>query len=340
MKILIITQKLDSNDHVLGAIVGWVKEIAKISQSVSVICLEKRSFSFPKNVSTYSLGKEDGVSRLKYINNFYKHLKELDGSYDRVFVHMNQEYILLAGWYWNLKGIPVYFWRNHPNGNFLTNIAVFFSKKVFCTSKASYTAKFKKTVLMPAGVDTDLFKPVEGVVRKKYSVCMVSRIAPVKRIELGLSAMKILISSGTQVSLDIIGSPLDRDLEYFNELKKYVVDNDLSGHVNFLGDFPLPRHPELYTSYEICLNLTLSGSFDKSIISTTSCGSVPLVSNSSLSGLLPPVCVTNDSPEEIAKSLKKLLVPIEQVKIQKDLEFFVKSQSLEALIGKLQLELK
>ncbi len=340
MRILIITQKLDSEDHVLGAIVGWTKELAKSSESVSVICLEKRSFDFPKNIKVYSLGKENGPSRFKYLKNLYKHLVALEGSYDRVFVHMNQEYILLAGWYWMIKGIPVYFWRNHPNGSFLTNIAVFLSKKVFCTSKASYTAKFKKTVLMPAGVDTGLFKPVDGVVRKKYSVCMVSRIAPVKRIELGLEAMNILVSSGTQVSLDIIGTPLERDLEYYRGLEKYVADNNLSNCINFLGDFPLPKHPELYSGYEVCLNLTLSGSFDKSIVSTTSCGTVPLVSNNSLSGILPPVCITSDSPTEVAESLKRLLSPSEQVKIQKDLGVFVKSQSLSALINKLELELK
>lgn len=340
MRILIITQKLDRNDHVLGAIVGWTKELAKNSESISVICLEKISFDFPKNVKVYSLGKEGGISRIKYLKNFYSYLFSLSGSYDKVFVHMNQEYILLAGWYWKLKGIPVYFWRNHPNGSFLTNVAVYFSKKVFCTSKASYTARFKKTVLMPAGIDTNLFKPVEGVVRKKYSVCMVSRIAPVKRIEIGLEAINILVSSGTQVSLDIIGTSLERDAEYYDKLKKYVLDSSLSSYVNFLGDFPLPEHPQLYSGYELCLNLTPSGSFDKSIVSTTSCGSVPLVSNSSLSGLLPPVCITGDSPQEIAESIKRLLNPSEQVKIQKDLGVFVKSQSLEALIKKLEIELK
>lgn len=233
----------------------------------------------------------------------------------------------------------MYFWRNHPKGSLLTNIAVLFSTKVFCTSKDSYTAKFKKTTIMPAGVDTNFFKPKDGMVRKKYSVCMVSRIAPVKRIELGFEAVNLLLKSGVQVSLDVIGSPIERDLNYYNKLKKYIADNNLSSNINLLGEFPLPNHPEIYSNYEICLNLTPSGSFDKSIVATTACGVVPLVSNSSLSALLPAVCVTKDSASEIAASLSNLLNPSERIKIQSDLELFVKGQSLDALMDKLGKEI-
>ncbi len=340
MRILVITQKIDKNDKVLGFFHGWLKELSQKFESVEVICLEKGEFDLPKNTTVYSLGKEIGVSKLGFLKNLYRYLFLIRGSYDRVFVHMNEEYLLLAGLYWKSVGIPVYLWRNHPKGSLKTRIAVMLSKKVFCTSRSSFTARFKKTLVMPAGIDTKTFRPVEGIVRGKYSVCMVGRISPIKQIDLALKAIKILVSKGIQVSLSIIGPVLDKDQEYFESLKKYIKENNLSNIVSWKDAVSIDNLPEVYSSFEICLNLTPSGSFDKTIVEASSCGAVPLVSNSSLKGFLPDLCITGNLPEEIAESLQKLLEPKEQVKIQDKLKHFVESQSLSELVKKLLLEMK
>ncbi len=340
MRLLIFTQKVDKDDTVLGFFHGWIKKIAEECDSVEVICLEKGEYSLPKNVTVYSLGKERKVSKSGYVINLYKYLYLIRGSYDRVLVHMNQEYILLAGFYWRVKGIPVYLWRNHPYGDIFTRVAVFLSNKIFCTSTKSFTARFRKTVIMPAGIDTENFKPVLGAVRKKYSVCMVGRISPVKHLELSLEAVKVLTLSGTQASLAIVGPVLDRDKKYFDSLKKYVAEEKLSGVVSFLGAKSIEELPEVYSSYEICLNLTDSGSFDKTVVEASACGAVPLVANTSFNGLLPDICITPNDSGSIASSIKKLLDPSEKVKIQKELLGFVETQSLSSLIKKLQSEMK
>ncbi|HEY0221063.1 MAG TPA: glycosyltransferase, partial [Candidatus Paceibacterota bacterium] len=239
MKILIFTQKVDKTDPVLGFFHSWIVEFSKQFDSVEVVCLEKGKFDLPINVNVYSLGKPQYQSearygagkffqKIKYILNLYKYLFLISGSYDRVFVHMNEEYVLLCGLYWKIKGTPVYFWRNHSKGSIWTHIAVILSSKVFCTSSDSFTARFKKTSIMPAGIDTTIFKPLEGIVRKKYSICMVGRISPVKHIDLGLEAFQALVSSGTQASLAIIGPTFPNDKEYLEGLKKYVEDKNLS----------------------------------------------------------------------------------------------------------------
>lgn len=340
MKILVFTQKVVREDPVLGFFHTWITQLSKKYDSIEVICLEKGDFDLPKNVTVYSLGKESGASRLKYIFNLYKYLFLIRGSYDRVFVHMNQEYVILAGLYWKIIGIPVYMWRNHRKGDFLTKIAVYFCVKTFCTSTSSFVARFEKNVIMPVGNDTNFFQPIPGVVRKKHSICMLGRIAPVKHIELALESVNYLVKSGEQVSLTIIGSALPRDEKYFESLKKYIIDNNLTSYISMLGEVPFSKHPEVFSGYEISLNLTESGSFDKTILGSTSCGAIPLVSNASLKGILPSICLTKDSPEEIANSLKNLLNPAEQVKIQDDLKKFVESQSLHTLIERIIFEIK
>src|SRR3989344_7151474 len=179
MKLLIITQKVDRDDPVLGFFHGWLAKFAEKFESVSVICLQKGVYDLPSNVQVFSLGKEHNsiIKKVGYIIKFYKYIFDLRHEYDSVFVHMNQEYVLLGSKLWKLLGKKVYLWRNHPYGNLLTRIAVVLSDKVFCTSKDSFTAKFNKTVLMPVGIDTEIFKDLK-MERSKNSILFLGRIAP------------------------------------------------------------------------------------------------------------------------------------------------------------------
>lgn len=339
MNLLVFTQKVNKNDQVLGFFHNWISKISQKVNFVYVICIEKGEIDLPKNVEVFELGKQYGINKINYIINFWKFLFKIKGKYQKVFVHMNQEYVLLGGLYWILKGIPVYMWRNHTDGSILTNIAVYFSKKVFCTSKFSYTARFAKTIIMPAGIDTDHYKQLDNVVRKKYSVVMVGRISPVKKIDLALNAVKILIERGVQMNFTILGPVIERDKDYFDSLKYFVDKNNLSKIVTFLDGVSPGKLPQVYSGYEICLNLSPDGSFDKTIAESASCGAIPLVANKNLRGMLPDICITGDDKILIADSIEKILQAHEQVKIHKDLESFVLSQSLDNLVNKLIKEI-
>lgn len=335
MRILIFTQKVDKTDSILGFFCGWVYELAKKYDSITVVCLEKGIYDLPENVTVYSLGKEDGVSKIGYIYKFYHYLYTIKDSYDAVFIHMNQEYVLLGGFYWKFKNIPVYLWRNHPYGNLLTRIAINLSTEVFYTSPMSFTAKYKNSKIMPVGINLDIFKPSTIYSRKKHSVCMLGRISPIKGIHLGLEAIKILLDSGNQVSFTIVGSPLPKDELYYASLKNFVNENNLGSYVSFIDSVPQNMVPEIFNSHEIYLNLTQDGSFDKTIVEAPACGAVPVVSNKSLTGMLPETCFTERDPSSIAEALQVALSPEYRIKIQKPLEEFVKTHSLEGLISKL-----
>ncbi|MDZ4205811.1 MAG: glycosyltransferase, partial [Patescibacteria group bacterium] len=144
MKLLIITQKVDRNDPILGFFHRWIEEFAKQCEFVTVICLEVGEFNFALNVKILSLEKERKRSRIRYITHFYKYIWQERKNYDVVLVHMNQEYVLLAGLFWRLFSKKIFMWRNHAKGNLSTRIAVLLSNKMFCTSPHSFTARFKK----------------------------------------------------------------------------------------------------------------------------------------------------------------------------------------------------
>ena len=89
------------------------------------------------------MGKEGGISRIKYIYRFYKYIFSIRKEYDSVLVHMNPVYIILGGVFWKIMGKKIFLWYNHPMGNMMAKVAILFSNKVFCTSPYSFSAKYK-----------------------------------------------------------------------------------------------------------------------------------------------------------------------------------------------------
>ncbi len=286
MKLLIITQKINKNDPVLGFFHGWIKEFAKHFESIVSICLEKGEYDLPSNVKVLSLGKENGISRLKYLYNFYKYIWQERKNYDAVFVHMNQEYLLLGGKLWFLLGKKVYMWRNHHAGSILTDIAALFCTKVFCTSKYSYTAKYKKTVLMPVGIDTDLFNVLEDSQRVPKSILFLGRISPIKRPDLLISALSLLKKQNLAFTASFYGDPLPKDTDYYDSLKRKILDFGLEEWVKFYPGIPNVKTVEVYNRHEVFVNLSTSGMYDKTIFEAMACGCVVLASNKNLLGLI------------------------------------------------------
>jgi glycosyltransferase involved in cell wall biosynthesis len=284
MRLLIITQKVDIQDSILGFFHGWIIEFAKHCESIVVICLEKGVSELPAHVRLHSLGKEDHVSRWTYIMLLYSYAWSLRKDYDAVFVHMNQEYVLLAGLLWKLLGKPIYLWRNHARGTILTRCAVALSTQVFCTSPQSFTARFSKTSIMPVGVDTELFSPDSSVARKRNSVVCLGRISPVKKIEDIIEGVKMLAQTGIQAYTTIVGNPTPDARGYYDRLKSMVRDAGLAGNVVLEPAVAHAQVPAYYRANEIYVNATPEGSADKTIFEAMACGSLVVVRNGGMVG--------------------------------------------------------
>lgn len=272
MKLLVVTQTVDTEDPILGFFVRWIEEFAKRAESIEVICLKEGAHALPMNVRVHSLGKEKGASRAAYIFNFYRYIWRLRRRYDAVFVHMNEEYILLGGEFWRLSGKPVYLWRNHYAGTWRTGLAVFFCTKMFCTSRYSYTARYKKTILMPVGVDTERFRPDDRIRRMPRSILFLARMSPSKRPEILVDALAELARQNADFSATFVGSPLSQDAAYYEGLKEKVRTAKLADRVTFLPAIPNSRTPDLYRAHQIFVNTSPSGMLDKTIFEAAASG--------------------------------------------------------------------
>ncbi len=307
MKLLIVTQAVDRTDPFLGFFHGWIEELAKHFESIEVICLYEGKHEFPENVYVYSLGKERGArSKIGYSVRFLTLVWKLRSSYDSVFVHMNQEYILLAGWLWKILRKRVFLWRNHYEGGFLTDVAAAFSEKVFCTSRYSYTAKYKKTIIMPVGVDAELFVSNEAS-RIPRSILFFSRFAPAKKPDLLLEALGALSKEGIQFEASFYGTALPRDAEYRDEVIARSRELGLGESVKFYLGVPHTQASEIFGTHEIFVNLASSGTYDKTMFEAAASGCVVVAASRDFAAIVGERYFVAETTNAVADKLREFL---------------------------------
>lgn len=336
MKLLVITQSVDIDDPVLGFFHGWIGALAPGFERIEVVCLRAGKHQLPPDVRVHSLGKERGaVSSMVYVFRFYWLLWKLRGSYDSVFVHMNQEYILLGGLVWKLSGKPIYMWRNHYSGNILTDVAALFCRNVFCTSRSSYTAKYKKTNFMPVGVDLAAFSPRPSSTRVPRSVLFLARMAPSKRPDMALDALRLLREKGVLVTASFYGTPLPQDEEYYRGLISQAQAQNLP--VTFYSGVPNHETPAIYAAHEVFVNCSPSGMYDKTIFEAAAMGALPIAVSKDYAAQLPQLC-SADSAEALSEVIEKTfgLSEAEREGLRGEVRRLAENNSLEALSAKLR----
>lgn len=305
MKLLILTQAVDLDDPVLGFFHRWIAEFAARCERTEVVCLKEGRHSLPANVRVHSLGKEGGVSRIKYLLRFYRYAWSLRREYDAVFVHMNEEYVLLGGLFWRLTGKRVVLWRNHLKGSFRTRIAALLAHAVCYTSDRAYVARCRNAAKMPIGIDTEAFIPGTPAAG---SVLFFGRLDPVKKPEVFVRALDLLSREEVSFSADIYGDPTPGHEKFAHDVRNEAAVLALSGALLMHPGVPHEKAPAVYAAHEMYVNLTPSGSFDKTIGEAMACGCIPVVANDAVFDLVPPKLRVRDAtPRAAASALREAL---------------------------------
>lgn len=341
MKLLLTTQAVDIDDPVLSVYHDWIVEIASQFETVEVICLKEGRHALPDNVKVHSLGKEScAQNKVMYATRFLALSWRLRHSYDAVFVHMNQEYILIAGWFWKVLQKPVYLWRNHYAGSILTDIAATFCNKIFYTSKHSYTAKYAKAKILPVGVNAKRFFLDEHIARKPHSILFLARMTPSKRPELLIEALEGLLRQGIPFTANFYGSPLPHDRTYYEALKTKVQSLGLADIVAFCPGVPNEQTPNLYRTHDIFVNTSPSGMLDKTLFEAAASGCLVLAASEDIAELLGEEASFSDA-QDLSRRLMALLrmSPYARGTMKTKLSELVARNTLTALAATLSREI-
>lgn len=306
MKLLILTQKVNKNDPVLGFFHEWIEKFASRFEKVFVVCLEKGDYDLPQNVEVFSLGKEEGKNlesrvwgfrKIKYIWNFYRYIFFLRKEYDTVFVHMNPEYVVLGGFFWRICSKKIALWYTHRQSNLKLWLAEKLTNMVFTSAPQSFTLKSDKVSFLGHGISTEFFKSINKKYNNNTKIFIhVGRITKIKNCDILIETAKILKEKwSTDFKLKFLGDTvLDKDVSYKKSLLDLVEKYDLGENIEFVGFVTPYEIVKFYAEADASFNLAPTGGVDKSVLESI----VALV----------PTFVSNQSFAEIFGSYKDMFM--------------------------------
>ena len=367
MKLLILTQKIDKNDDVLGFFHDWVIEFAKHCEKVTVIALSVGEYDLPRNVKVLSLGKELSSqmseslpagrqvhkveSKKKYLFNFYRYIWSEKNNYDNVFVHMNPEYVILGGLFWRIMGKKIGLWYMHKSVDFKLRVAEKLTHTIFSGTRESFRLKTKKLNITGHGIPSQKFiksksLPAGRQVRKaneEFKMITVGRISPIKDYETLINAIKILKIKNQNVNLDIIGEiGLPDQDDYLSKLKQKIKDESLEENINFMGSVSHKDIVNHLNQADLFVNMSQTGSLDKVILEAMACEIITISSNDSSRNVFEEykdkLFFKSKDSEDLAKKVSKIieLSDGDRIKIEKRLrEIVIRNHNLEDLIKKI-----
>ena len=222
----------------------------------------------PASVRVFSLGKERGVSRIKYLFNFFRLILTERNNYDAVFVHMNQVYVNLGGLIWRMIGKKIALWYAHGAVPFDLRIAEKLTNLIIASTPSGFRLKTKKLHIIGQGINTELFTPVTRTVKlsQPLKLLIVGRISPSKDYGTLLRALRKLLDRGHHLSLDVVGGAgAAEQEEYFTDVKRLSSELGLKDTVTFHGPKPHSETVRFFHDAHIFVSTAVNGSFDKAM---------------------------------------------------------------------------
>ncbi len=284
MKLLIVTQAVDTNHPILGFFHRWLEEFSKHCTELTILGQQVGSHALPPRVKVCSLGKEQGASRLCQVLRAWKLSWQQRHAYDAVLVHMTPVWVILCWPVWMLCGKPIYLWYEVRRGGTILRIAEFLVRTIFSATPQGMPWASSKQLVLGHGIDTAFFSP-DGSTPKPL-VVTVGRVTPVKHFP-------AIIDAAAQLSnrphLRIIGGPMtESDQVELQRVHARIAENLMEGRVT-IGFASQEEIRDTLRTARLFLHAA-SGGLDKAILEAMSCGVPVLTTSVAARAVLPEAC--------------------------------------------------
>jgi glycosyltransferase involved in cell wall biosynthesis len=192
---------------------------------------------------------------------------------------------------------------------------------------------------MPVGIDTDFFRRKLEIQKIPNSILFLGRISPIKKPDLLVEALNLLNKEGIDFKSLIVGEPLPKDKKYYEDIKNKISEYRLGDKIKLMGAIKNSETIDLYNKYEIFVNLTPSGSMDKTIFEAMACEMLVLISNKSLEEKINNKLIFKENNfNDLEGKLKDALIlsATEKERLGKELRgYTIKEHDLALLVNKI-----
>lgn len=337
MRLLLFNLAVDAGDPVLGFTSVWINALARHCAQIDVLTMRAGRLALAENVRVFSVGREKGYSEARRALEFYRLLFGLlrQNRYDACFAHM-QPLFAVMGWpLLRLFGVPVTLWYAHKSVTLRLRLAEKLVDHVVTASPESFRVASRKVIVVGHGIDTDMFSPDHDSGDRLFTVVSVSRIAPIKRLEVLIEAARLLKIDGFSFQLRIVGEA--ESAAYLRDLRDQVERHSLSDCVEFAGALPYHGVPNVYRQADVMVNLSGTGSVDKAVLEAMACELPVITANQAFTSILRQrdLLVPPDAPNILAQRIKAFaaMPPDQRCAIGVQLrQIVVEQHSLERLV--------
>ncbi len=323
MRLLLFNLMTDESDPVLGFACGWIRELAARCEFVDVITMYRGAYQLPPNVRVYSVGRERGLSKLRRLLNFYRHLLHLLSSrrYDACFAHMMPLFAGLAGPLLSARGIPMTLWYTHRQRSAQLRLGTAMSRRVVSADASSFPYATDKLRVIRHGIDTEYYSPPPpnplphqegrgiqapssgGGIQTPFPPSGMPAIEMAGKgagdrshplvVQVGrLAAIKhqattIQALAGTDARLALIGGlQPGAPRDYEEHLRDLIRRLNFEERCQLLGDSPAAEVRDWYRRATVAVNMSPPGLFDKAALESMACAVPTVVCNPAFAPLL------------------------------------------------------
>ncbi len=344
MRVLILTQKIDRNDEILGFFLVWIEKLAQKLDSIQILTLYHRPSTLPDNVSVFSLGKERNGNKIIWFLRYLKLTPFLVRNNDVILVHMIPLYTILIAPWAIIFHKPIIFWYAHGKTSLYLRLAKILAEKIVTSSERGFRLKTKKIKIIGQGIDTGFFRPIKRMRSHNFwEILTLGRISPSKNLGTIIEAVNILNKKyqKNQILLKIVGSPpqIDSHQKYYQQIKRMVNQLRLTHLVKFIPGIPYQQTIEYYQNCDLFINASTTGSLDKTVLEAMACGKIILTCNQAYKGILSDQFIFSPLDSiDLAQKINQIFeMPPERIKEKGGIlrNIVVKNHSLDGFIERL-----
>lgn len=293
MRLLIVTQKVDRDDPILGFFHRWIEEFSKHYEKVTVIGQCVGRHALPSNVQVLSLRKERRWPRFLQIIRFWFLITRHRRDYDVVLIHMTPIWVVLGWKLWFVLRKPVYLWYEARGGGWSLCIASLCVRKVFSASARGMPIRTRKNIVVGHGIDTEQFVP-GNMSRDPTLLVTVGRITAAKRFPIIFHALAALEEP---YHLVIVGVPVTaEDRRTYTGLSDLIRRLHLEGRV-VMQTMSHEALPSLLQRATLFLHASETA-LDKAVLEAMASGCAVVSCADAVQSILPNTL--HASPEQMA----------------------------------------
>lgn len=305
MKLIIFTQKVDSSDANLGFFTEWLKTFSVNCQFLTVVCWHYSGEEIAENTKIIAVKNKILIWRVFEVLRIFIQNRH---NYDRIFVHMLPEIVVLLMPIKIIFNKTMYLWYTHKAVSGWLFLAEMMVNRIFTASKESFRLKSKKVAIVGHGINVGQRINFDG---KNKTIITVGRISRVKKLEELIRAVEILVEIGHDVNYRIIGPCIyDDDKKYLQELYEYIGKSNLQNHISVLPGVSHGKVLSHLNESSIFIHQSDTGSLDKAPLEAMGRGLLTFSSSDAIVNVLENIdkffIFQKDDYVQLAKKIDKV----------------------------------